>query len=237
MKEKDFWDKMTAVSGIVAGLIVAIVGGTFTFIYEDKQSKRENLIKIEQTRLESNRLKVMEMQSISQFVPLIASEDELVQELALITLSGIVDPKIANQIAQLRKTKGSRKAASVIMASAKPIGQVEVPQAIAALPGEKLKENIGWAYLGDYASDKKSWNTKYFDFEVNTTPDFLKGTNQTVWERTGALNVRANMPSPGGKFYSVVDVLKPKSQVKVLEVKEWQASGYMWAKISYAKKQ
>lgn len=32
-KQKDKWDKLNAISGLVAGILVAIIGGMFTYVY------------------------------------------------------------------------------------------------------------------------------------------------------------------------------------------------------------
>jgi hypothetical protein len=56
-----------------------------------------------------------------------------------------------------------------------------------------------------------------------------------VLEETGSLNIREGMPTLLGKFRKVIDVLKPGSEVKIHNVKEWHSTGYMWAEVSYVK--
>jgi hypothetical protein len=89
----------------------------------------------------------------------------------------------------------------------------------------------GWAYLGNY--EKGTWVTRYFEFPENSDPSSLVQTSLEVSRKTGALNVRKGMPNPLGQFPQVIDVLRAGTEVKILEVKEWYGSGYMWARIKY----
>jgi hypothetical protein len=50
--EKDGWDKFSAVSSFISGLLVAAVGGYFTFSYNAAQSSRDQAVRINRTVLQ-----------------------------------------------------------------------------------------------------------------------------------------------------------------------------------------
>jgi len=91
---------------------------------------------------------------------------------------------------------------------------------------------FGWVYLGHYDSDKDTWKTRYFEFDSAIHPDNLKGNLLFVREETGSVHVRNSPPNPFGKFGDVVGYLRPAQKIKVLEVKEWFNTGYIWAQVA-----
>jgi hypothetical protein len=112
--------------------------------------------------------------------------------------------------------------------------QLDEPQIAAIEPPTPVSVKEGWVYLGHF--EDGSWITQYLGFDENDTPSSLMKTpaqRRVVRKKTGALNVREGMPGPDGRFKDVIDVLKVGSEVEILEVREWQSSGYMWARIEY----
>ena len=100
---------------------------------------------------------------------------------------------------------------------------------------QKVASNfLGWSFLGHYDIKKKSWKTHYFDFAKfsgEPQPYDLLGKKLSVWEKTGAINIRNSPPNSIGRLGTIVRALEPGEVVKVLEIKEWFNSGYMWAKV------
>lgn len=91
----------------------------------------------------------------------------------------------------------------------------------------------GWAYLGHYIRKSKRWKTQYFEFEPTVDPLTLVRKSLTVRKRTGELNVREASPTASGELRRIIYVLGPGKAVQVMEVREWESSGFMWAHISY----
>ncbi len=98
-----------------------------------------------------------------------------------------------------------------------------------------IKEQAGWVYLGSF--DGERWDTRYLDFALKDEPESLIGTAQNVRKKTGALNVRSDMPNVFGQFAKVIDVLGEGTNVRIKEVDEWSSSGYWWAYVSYGGRQ
>ena len=117
------------------------------------------------------------------------------------------------------------------MASASSFEQKEIPIPISTTPTGTEKE--GWAYLGHWLGTKKEWKTRYFEFDPHKEPSSLSGKPFEVRTQTGALNIRAGMPTLVGQFGKVIDVLKPGSKATIHEIEEWHSTGYMWARITY----
>ncbi len=96
----------------------------------------------------------------------------------------------------------------------------------------QAKEKEKWVYLGDYSSKDGLWRTRYLDFPSGANPKTFKTKKFSVRKETGSLNVRRGMPTPTAKFPEVIDILKPGSEVTIQEVKPWQATSFIWARIS-----
>jgi hypothetical protein len=127
--------------------------------------------------------------------------------------------------------KQAEATADDIMRSAPSPDQKEAPSPVSSQSQER--ETEGWAYLGHFVDSKKTWQTRYFEFDVGTKPESLIGQSLIVREQTGALNIREGMPTLTGSFRKITHALSPGSRVKIKEVKEWYATGYLWAKITY----
>lgn len=222
-KKKDMWDRFSTLSTFLSTVVIAALGLYFTHVYNERQSTRDHQTQTYQTR-------ILEMQTVEKFIPHLTGDEET-KKVALLALTSLGSPEFATRFAKLNPSEGTESAADVIMATATAAAQTQVPVATSTSSEGLAKE--GWAYLGHYLRDRKTWKTKYFSFDDKTHPDDLRDEKLEVRERTGALNVRIGMPTPDGRFPNVVDVLKPGSTVVVVDVQEWHSTGYMWAKIKY----
>lgn len=221
-KKKDIWDRLPVISTFLSTVVIAAFGSYFTYTYNERQGIRD-------TQTEQYKTKILEMQTIEKFIPHL-TKNEKSKEYALIAITILGNPELATKFAQLSPSEGSELATDMIMRSAPASDQRMLPDLFkAAGIGGKL----GWAYVGHFIESKSLWNTRYFDIGPNTNPNSLKGEILTVSEKTGALNIREGMPTITGSFKPVIGVLKPRSKAKIIEVEEWLASGYIWAKIEY----
>ncbi len=102
---------------------------------------------------------------------------------------------------------------------------------------EKIAAKIktAWAYVGEYIFNK--WKTHYFEIDgEKDQPKDLLGRILEVREATGSLNVRQDMSDSAGQIAKGIDTLKTGSKVKVLDVKPWDDTGYIWARVLYVTK-
>jgi len=60
--EKDLWDKLSAMSGFVSGVLVAIIGGAFTFFWHENESRRS-------AELQPHQNLIGEIQTFEKFLP------------------------------------------------------------------------------------------------------------------------------------------------------------------------
>ncbi len=241
-RRKDWWEPLAPILTVVTSLLLGFAGLWFTKSYNDRQAQiaeRQGKQDEESKRYQN---RVLEMQAVEKFVPYLSTRDEQQKETALLIITTLASPEFATQFAKLHPSRGAAAAADRIMATATPATQTESPAVVvsASASGAKLSGTTGapatksgWVYLGHYVAQENRWQSRYFDFAESVEPAKLVSTIQTVWTRTGDINVRTGMPTLLGQFQRVREVLKAKSQVKVKSVKEWNSTGYMWAEVDY----
>jgi hypothetical protein len=86
---KDVWDKL----GALSGLLIAVVGGLFSFLYSYHQSKQADISQIHQTKLE-------EVQTVGTFMPYLVGNDDAARSIALSEVENLLDASTAVQIAE-----------------------------------------------------------------------------------------------------------------------------------------
>ena len=86
---KDAWDKL----GALSGLLIAVVGGLFSFLYSYHQSKQADISQKHQTKLE-------EVQTVGTFMPYLVGSDDVAKSIALSEVESLVDAPTAVPIAE-----------------------------------------------------------------------------------------------------------------------------------------
>lgn len=86
---KDKWDKLGALSGV----LIAIVGGLFSFLYSYHQSKQDTITQNHQEKLQ-------EIQTVGTFMPYLVGTDDNAKTIALSELRDILSAKNAVVIAE-----------------------------------------------------------------------------------------------------------------------------------------
>lgn len=84
---KDFWDKL----GASTGLLVAIVGGVFSFLYSYHQSQLDKMT-------EAHQQKLQEVQTVGTFMPYLVGNDDAAKSVALDEVRSILSAEAAIQI-------------------------------------------------------------------------------------------------------------------------------------------
>jgi S1-C subfamily serine protease len=110
-ESKDIWDKLSAISGLVSGIVVALIGVLATYIYNERQRRAED-------SRNSRELAVQRVQTIQTFLPHLASQNELEKRGALLAISHLDDPKLASELATLFRGEGAVSALAEIAMSA-----------------------------------------------------------------------------------------------------------------------
>ena len=83
-QSKDMWDKL----GALTGLLVALVGGIFSFLYSYHQSNLDSLTQAHQQKLQ-------EVQTVGTFMPYLLGADDNARTVALAEVQSILGSKAA----------------------------------------------------------------------------------------------------------------------------------------------
>jgi hypothetical protein len=94
-KQKDVWDKLSSLSG----LAVALIGATFTFVYNSHTERRNRDSKAAEERLQ-------ELRTIGQFMPYLTGKDETGKKYALTAINTLANTTIATELAKLNPSTG-----------------------------------------------------------------------------------------------------------------------------------
>jgi hypothetical protein len=100
---KDIWDKFNALSGILSGVLVAVIGFYATQVY-DRRSKEA-----ERSEKERN-VAALELQTIEKFFPHLVSNDETEKQAAIEAISSLTNVQVAIRIAGYFRGPGARAA-------------------------------------------------------------------------------------------------------------------------------
>jgi hypothetical protein len=92
-KKKDSWDKVSAVSGLTSGILVALIGGLFTYYYNKQQRRTQEASEKRQQRIDAiqhkRELALSEIQTLEKFLPLLKSNDEREKEAGLLAIGAL----------------------------------------------------------------------------------------------------------------------------------------------------
>jgi hypothetical protein len=223
-KHKDGWDRFSALSTFLSTVVLGAIGVWFTNSYNRAETSRKVAADAQEGELKLHDSKMLEMQTVEKFLPHLVRGTEKEKRAALLTMSTLADPSLA---AKLGVLLGISEGVDVIMAKGASKDQTQNPT------GPTGAGTSGWVYLGHYVANNAHWETKYFNFDESASPDSLVGRRLIPPTKTGNVNVRQDMPTPEGDFPRVISVLRTDTPVTVGEVREWDTTGYMWAKVTY----
>lgn len=86
---KDGWDKLGALSGV----LIALVGGLFSYLYTSQQTQQSQISQNHQTKLE-------EVQTVGTFMPYLVGNDDAAKSIALSEVENLLDAQTAVLIAE-----------------------------------------------------------------------------------------------------------------------------------------
>ncbi|HEV7492393.1 serine protease [Baekduia sp.] len=107
---RDNWSKLQAVSGLVSGVLVALIGVAATYVYNNRQARA-------QKQQADSEAAVQRLQTVASFMPYLGSSDSRQQEAALLCISGLGDPELAAQLGEAFRDEGSLDALSRMASS------------------------------------------------------------------------------------------------------------------------
>jgi hypothetical protein len=99
-EKKDTWDKLSSISGLVTGVLVALIGATATYLYNERQ-------RTTQAADRARELRVMEVQTIASFLPHLQASDPQGREAALVAMSALGNTELAARLATIYRDEAS----------------------------------------------------------------------------------------------------------------------------------
>jgi S1-C subfamily serine protease len=121
--KKDAWDKMTAISGLVSGLAVALIGFYATNVYNRRQRQSDE-------RRKDQELLIAQIQTVEKFIPYLSSTDENTKSGALISISALGNEELAIKLATAFGGPGATVALTSIASTAGPQGAASAERAL-----------------------------------------------------------------------------------------------------------
>jgi hypothetical protein len=122
--EKDIFDKIESVSGLVTGGVVVVLGVVVSRYYENKQRRAEEARhQRQQVAEEQHRerdAQIQRIQTLGAFMPHLMSHDEKATEVSLLAIEALGDTKLATRLGELLRTAGAVTALSRIATSSDP---------------------------------------------------------------------------------------------------------------------
>jgi S1-C subfamily serine protease len=107
---KDIWDKLSAISGILSGGLIALIGIYATLAFNRRQLAAKSLQK-------KRELRILEVQTLGTFFSYLASSDDKMKEAALIAIAALGNGKLATKLARIFGDVGSKEALSKLASS------------------------------------------------------------------------------------------------------------------------
>ncbi len=212
---KDLWEKLGGLSVFLSSVVIAGAGLIINSSYNERQSSRE-------ADAQQRQHELSKVQTLSTFMPYLSGTKET-REAALYAITALGYPELSIRLGSFQK--GETATSDNIMRAAP--ASVAATVALPAPPAGR--EEPAWVYLGEFDG---GWKTRYLDFDTRLKPENLVGNSYAVRGETGAVNVRAGMPTDNGEFPRVARTLRSGAHVKILEVRQWLTTGYTWARIS-----
>jgi hypothetical protein len=207
-QQKDGWDKLTASSavlGFISGLLIAAVGGYFTYSYNQRQIdlNRTQMDHDAATKEQANR--VLELEAVQKLIPILTSKDEQAKAAALISIQDLAHPELAAHFAVLFKGQGSVQYLKQAASSANPSAKRTAFQALSTIatsgtePDSKLAISVLDAearkLLSDYAARLHDLDRLVKEADKSTDTE-TKGADSILVYRIayGAAEYRTSLP-------------------------------------------
>jgi len=131
---KDGWDKLAAISTLISGIVVALIGFYATNVYNSRQREAEG-------RRKAQELTISQIQTVEKFIPHLSSTNEAIKAAALSTIAALGNDELAVKLARIFGGSGSTSALASIAATARPSAVAAAHRALGDLL-EYLKSRV-----------------------------------------------------------------------------------------------
>ncbi len=138
---KDVWDKLTALSGVISGIMVALIGFYATNVYNRRQQAIAE-------RRKDQELLISQIQTVEKFIPHLSSGDEQKKRAALISIAALGNADLAIKLADAFRGTGATSALTSIASTAGPETAKRAEQALGDVLNY-LRARIVTVHAGD----------------------------------------------------------------------------------------
>lgn len=120
---KDVWEKIDAVSGLVSGVLVALVGAVATYLFNERAHRQQQAATGQSERQRATQhaqdLRVAQVQALAAFLPYLGAVEAREREAALVAISALEleDPTLAVRLAAMYRSDGGEEALARIAQS------------------------------------------------------------------------------------------------------------------------
>ena len=97
---KDFWDRLSAVSGLISGGLVTSVGIAATYLYNERARKNSEVQKLRE-------LEILQVQTVQSFMPQLQSGQSKAVEAALLSIAALGNAALATSLADIYGGEGA----------------------------------------------------------------------------------------------------------------------------------
>ena len=169
-KGKDFWDKLGAVSTLLSGILVGLIGIYATSVYNARQ--------LDSQRLQQEReISVRRVETVERFFTHLASDNQSIRGAALDTIAALGDEELAANLARHFGGEGSRSTLARLSRSQDPEIARTAELALSELFGS-LRQSVGTFYQGEAGV-----STAFFisSDDLALVPSFALGDGNTPY--------------------------------------------------------
>lgn len=140
--QKDLWDRFSAVSTVLSGLIIAAMGWYFTQSYNNRQAA---LLEVQNQRAHDTKqheTRVLELQTVEKFIPHLSGTDETAKMGAMIAVATLGNQRLASQLGTLYASPGSIEAIEALLQVAEEASKTSLQAALVTAYFMRAKQLI-----------------------------------------------------------------------------------------------
>jgi hypothetical protein len=153
---KDNWDKITAVAPIISGMLIFVMGGLFTYTFNQQQ------------------LRIQEIQTIEKFIPHLMGNEQS-KKAAILAMSQLTNPELAGKFAGIFASTGTVSALQSMVENGNAHEKNIATKALSdALESLAARENRLTAIQAEYQQKLQTKTTE----EPTGDQDYMRNLSQ-----------------------------------------------------------
>jgi len=197
--DKDNWDKIAAIAPIISGVMIFVMGGYFTYSYNQQQ------------------LRLQEIQTIEKFIPHLMGNEQS-KRAAILAISSLTNAELAGNFAQIFASQGTVSALQSIAENGsqkdKTAATTALAQALENLAARESRLNE----MED--AFEKALKEKHQGGETATQQGLEQLDEATRLERLAAMCKERGQTAVGESLLKQAQAFRARSEVKAEKAEE-----------------